>query len=39
MGKTIPHDDNDDIPVHELELVNIDLELKKSSNEIDLIAV
>lgn len=33
MGETIPHDDNYDIPVFDLEFVNIELVHKKSNND------
>lgn len=38
-GETIPHDDDDDIPVFELDLVNVELELNKSPDHVDFIDV
>jgi len=38
-GETIPHDDNDDIPVFELDLVNAELELNRSPEDVDFIDV
>lgn len=39
LGETIPHEDNGDIPVLELEIVNVELKLKKPPNEVDIIDV
>ena len=38
-GETIPHDDNDDIPVFELDLVNNELELNRYPEDVDFIEV
>lgn len=34
-GETMPHDENDDIQVFELELVNVGIEENKTPNEFD----
>lgn len=39
VGEKILHDENYDIPVFELRLVNVELELKKLKNEFDFIHV
>lgn len=38
-GETILHDDNGNIPVFKLELVNVDIELNKTADEVEFIEV
>lgn len=37
MSETISHDSNDDIPVFDLQIVNVELELNKTKDDTDLI--